>query len=165
MHILGMVLFGTLVLGYLIFLLIQDFTFGLLALGLGLAQIAVLYGTMRRVNYLSQSDVAAQTETQGYLVEALSGMETIKASGAEQRALSVWNRFFLRAVDTSLRRNHLVAVVDAMMGALRAFSPLLLTHWVRCWPRTVSHSLFCRGWERLWPVVSNSSRRRRSSIA
>jgi ATP-binding cassette subfamily B protein len=126
MHILGMVLFGTLVLGYLIFLLIQDFTFGLLALGLGLAQIAVLYGTMRRVNYLSQSDVAAQTETQGYLVEALSGMETIKASGAEQRALSVWNRFFLRAVDTSLRRNHLVAVVDAMMGALRAFSPLLL---------------------------------------
>ncbi|HVQ40514.1 MAG TPA: ABC transporter transmembrane domain-containing protein, partial [Pyrinomonadaceae bacterium] len=125
-HILAVILFGTLVLGYLVFLLIQDVTFGLLALGLGLAQMAVLYGTMRRVNYLSQSDVAAQTETQGYLVEALSGMETIKASGAEQRALTIWSRFFLTAVDTSLRRNHLVAVVDAMTGALRSFSPLLL---------------------------------------
>ena len=125
-HILTIVLFSTLVIVYLIFLLIQDLTFGLLALGLGLAQLAVLYGTMRRVDELSQSDVAAQTETQGFLVQALNGIETIKASGAEERALTIWGSLFGRAVNTSLRRNHLIALVETMMGALRSFSPLVL---------------------------------------
>ncbi|HEV2765169.1 MAG TPA: peptidase domain-containing ABC transporter [Pyrinomonadaceae bacterium] len=128
-HLLSIVLYGTLVLGYLLFLLVQDLSFGLLVLGLGLAQLLLLYGTMRRVNDLSQSDVAAQTETQGYLVEALSGMETLKASGTEDRALHWWGKFFMSSVNISLRRHHLTALVEALMGALRSFSPLILL-WV-----------------------------------
>jgi ABC-type bacteriocin/lantibiotic exporter with double-glycine peptidase domain len=125
-HLLTIILYGTLVFSYLVFLLIQDLTFGLLVLGLGLAQLLLLYGTMRRVNDLTQSDVAAQTETQGYLVEALSGMETLKASGTEDRALHWWGKFFMASVNISLRRNHLMALVETMMGTLRSFSPLIL---------------------------------------
>jgi ATP-binding cassette, subfamily B, bacterial len=128
-HVITIVLFGSLVLIYLTVLLIKAPFFGLLVLGLGLVQMGFLYGTRRKVYDLSQSELAAQTTAQSYLLEALSGFDTLKASGAEDRALHGWNNLFLTSLSLSLRRNHLTALIDTLMTGLRSFSPILLL-WV-----------------------------------
>jgi len=128
-HVIAIVLFGSLVLIYLAVLLIQAPLFGLLVLGLGFSQIGFLYGTRRRVYDLSQSELAAQTTAQSYLLEALAGLDTLKASGAEDRALNGWNKLYLTSLDVSLRRNHLTVLIDTLMSGLRSFSPIVLL-WV-----------------------------------
>jgi ATP-binding cassette subfamily B protein len=128
-HVIVIVLFGSLVLIYLTVLLIKAPIFGLLVLGLGLLQMGFLYGTRRRVYDLSQSELAAQTTAQSYLLEALSGLDTLKASGAEDRALRGWNKLYLTSLGLSLRRNHLTVLIDTLMASLRSFSPIVLL-WV-----------------------------------
>ena len=128
-HVITIVLFGSLVLIYLTVLLIKAPLFGGLVLGLGLLQMGFLYGTRRRVYDLSQSELAAQTTAQSYLLEAVSGLDTLKASGAEDRALSGWNKLYVRSLGLSLRRNHLTVLIDTLMAGLRSFSPIVLL-WV-----------------------------------
>lgn len=128
-HVITIVLFGSLVLIYLTVLIVKAPFFGLLVFGLGLLQMGFLYGTRRRVYDLSQSELAAQTTAQSYLLEALSGLDTLKASGAEDRALSGWNKLYLTSLGLSLRRNHLTALIDTLMSGLRSFSPIVLL-WV-----------------------------------
>ena len=125
-HVITIILFGSLVLIYLAVLIIKAPLFGLLVLGLGLLQMGFLYGTRRRVYDLSQSELAAQTTAQSYLLEALSGLDTLKASGVEDRAVSGWNKLYLTSLGLSLRRNHLTVLIDTLMGGLRSFSPIVL---------------------------------------
>ncbi|MBX6341064.1 MAG: peptidase domain-containing ABC transporter, partial [Thermomicrobiaceae bacterium] len=123
---LSLIFDGSLVVGYLAVLLTRDLTYGLLVLGIGLLQAGILAATRRRVHDLAEKDLAAQSESQSYLVEALKGMAVLKASGAEDRALDHWSNLFYHQLNVSLQRNHLSAVVETAMGALRTFSPLIL---------------------------------------
>ncbi len=117
---------GTLVLGYLALLLSQDLFFGGLVLSVCLFQVATLLSTRHRVHNLMQRDLAAGAESQSYLVEALTGVATLKASGAEDRVLDHWSNLFFNQTNISLQRSHLAAIVDTAMTALRTFSPLVL---------------------------------------
>jgi ATP-binding cassette, subfamily B, bacterial len=117
---------GALVLGYLAILLVQAPLFGLLALALGFLQAAPLLGASHRLRDLTQRDLAAQSASQSYLVEALSGMATLKASGTEDQALDRWSRLFSKELNASLRRGHWLAVLDTVATTLHTLSPLLL---------------------------------------
>jgi ATP-binding cassette, subfamily B, bacterial len=123
---LSMFLDGTFVLGYLIVLLVQEPWFGMAVFTTGILQVLLLLGTTRQTHDLMQQDLWAQADSQSYLVEALKGIETLKASGTEDRTLEHWSNLFFKQLNISLRRNHLVALVDTAMVALRIFSPLLL---------------------------------------
>ena len=103
--------------------------FGTIVIGLGLLQFALLLGTTRRQHVLMQRDLSAEAESQSYLVEALTGIVTLKASGAEDRALEHWSSLFAQHLNVSLKRKHLSAAIDSAMTALRAFSPLVVL-WV-----------------------------------
>jgi ATP-binding cassette subfamily B protein len=120
------ILDGTFVLVYLGILLVWQPSFGLLALGLGVLEVALVLGTSRRVHRLMQRDLSAEAESQGYLVQALSGIATLKASGTEDRALDHWSNLFFNQLNISLQRNHLSAVIDTAMLALRTLAPLVL---------------------------------------
>jgi ABC-type bacteriocin/lantibiotic exporter with double-glycine peptidase domain len=126
---LSIVLDGGLVLVYLIILLAWDPVFGLLAVLLGAAQGVVLLGTAGRQLRMSQEYLAAEASSQSYLVEALTGIATLKASGGEQRAMDRWSNLFFKELNISMRRGHLDAVVDTAMTSLRFLSPLVLL-WV-----------------------------------
>lgn len=117
------------VLTYLVILFLQAPVFGVLVLCLGLLQIALLAGTTRRIHQLMQRDLYAQAESQSYLVEALQGIATVKAAGAEDRVFDQWSNFFFNYLNISIQQNHLSALVDTAMNALRSLSPLLLL-WV-----------------------------------
>ncbi|HKP72499.1 MAG TPA: peptidase domain-containing ABC transporter, partial [Pyrinomonadaceae bacterium] len=125
----SIVLDGTFVIVYLAILFLQQPLFGLLVLGIGLLQILLALGTKERVHQLMQRELASQAEAQSYLVEALTRVETLKASGMEDHALGRWSDLFFNQLNVAFRRNRLSILIDTGMNALRAFSPLLLL-WV-----------------------------------
>ena len=125
----SVILDGMLVIAYLGILMLASLPFGLLALGVGALQVGILLATTHRVHALGQRDLAAQAESQSYLFEALRGIATLKASGNEDRALEHWSNLFFRQLNVSLRRGHLLAVVETAMTTIRTLSPLVLL-WV-----------------------------------
>lgn len=100
--------------------------FGLVALGLGAVQVATLIFSTRPMHALMQRDLEAQSEAQGYMVESLTGIETLKASGAEHRALDHWSNLFFKQLNLSLKRGHLEAVISTITSTVRTTSPVLL---------------------------------------
>jgi len=126
---LSIVLDGGLVLVYLVILLVWDPAFGALALGLGAVQAVVMFGTAGRLLRLSQEYLAAEAYSQSYLIEALKGIATLKASGGEQRAVDHWSGLFHKELSIAMRRGRLDATIDTALTGLRFLSPLVLL-WV-----------------------------------
>jgi ABC-type bacteriocin/lantibiotic exporter with double-glycine peptidase domain len=120
---------GLLVLGYVVVLMARDPRLGGLAVGLGLVQGALLLATARRTHGLTQQHLQAQSATQSQLSEALRGIATLKASGAENRAVELWSSLYAAELNIALERNRLATSVGAGLGALRVLTPLLLL-WV-----------------------------------
>jgi ABC-type bacteriocin/lantibiotic exporter with double-glycine peptidase domain len=122
----SIVLDGTFVLVYLLVLLREKFLFGVLVLSLGSLQIAVMLATSRRIRLLMESDLAAQAESQSYLVEALGGIAILKASGNEYQALDYWTNLFFKQLNISLKRSQVLAATNTLLNTLRTLSPLVL---------------------------------------
>lgn len=116
---------GTVII-YFIILAWQSLPFALLSVGLGIVQIILLLATNRAIHDLAQRELAAQGKSQGYMAEALSGMATLKAAGAEQQAMEQWTNLFLEQLNASVRRNYLSVIVNAAMMLLRTLAPLAL---------------------------------------
>ena len=123
------VLDGVMAISYLVILLIWAPIFGVLALVFGLFQVLLLVGSTRRLYELTERDLAAQAESQSYLVEALAGVATLKASAAEDRAMEHWSNLFFKQLNISIRRSHLTNLVETGRTAVGALAPIVLL-WV-----------------------------------
>jgi ABC-type bacteriocin/lantibiotic exporter with double-glycine peptidase domain len=122
----SVILDGSLVASYLVLLLTQDLVFGGLVAAVGALQVLLLLATRRRLRDLTQADLAAQGASQSFLIETLTGIATVKASGSEDRALDRWSDLFATQLNVSLRKSHLSALVETGMSGLRTFAPLAL---------------------------------------
>lgn len=122
----SVVIDGSLMLVCLAFLLAQAPSFGAIVLAIAVVQGALLLGSRRAMHELTQRDLIAQSESQAYLVEALKGVATLKASGAEERALAHWSGLYADQLTASVRRGHLSATIDTMLTVLRVLTPLVL---------------------------------------
>jgi ATP-binding cassette subfamily B protein len=120
---------GATVMVYLFILLGQSPILALCALCAGLLQISLLLLMHRLIHDLNMRDLVAQGKAQGYMTEALVGIATIKAAGAEQKAMSRWSNLFFEHLNVSVRRDSLSAVQDTVRGGLRLLAPLFLL-WV-----------------------------------
>ena len=125
-QLLSTLLDSSLVIFYLVILLWQSLPFGLLTLAIGLLQMLLLLGSNRPIRNLASRELAAQGKSQGYLAEALAGIATLKASGAEQRAFERWSNLFFDQLNISLRYSYLSATMTTIMTALRSLAPLAL---------------------------------------
>jgi ABC-type bacteriocin/lantibiotic exporter with double-glycine peptidase domain len=117
---------GSTVIIYFIILCWQAPPFAGLAIGLGLAQVVLLVCSSRAIHDLTHLELTAQGKTQGYMAEALSGMATLKAAGAEQQALETWTNLFLEQLNISVRKNYFTSIVNNLLSMLRILSPLAL---------------------------------------
>jgi ABC-type bacteriocin/lantibiotic exporter with double-glycine peptidase domain len=117
---------GSLVILYLVAILVVSPAFGLLVLALGLVQLAVLWLARRRQRELMSDTLHTQSQAESYLVELLSGIETLKSSGAEARAGQHWSGLFVDQLNVSVARSRLNAIVDAVTSTLRLASPLII---------------------------------------
>jgi ATP-binding cassette subfamily B protein len=128
-QLLSAVLDSGLVAFYLVILFLQSPPFGLLTLVLGLLQLLLLLLTNRAISRLARRELAAFGKAQGNLAEALMGIATLKASGAEERAFERWSNTFFDHLNTALRYNFASGTVTAVLTALRSFGELALL-WV-----------------------------------
>jgi ABC-type bacteriocin/lantibiotic exporter with double-glycine peptidase domain len=100
--------------------------FGLIAAALGGIQVACLLATMSWIRRITQRDLQAQAQSQSFLVEALSGIATLKALGAEPRAVARFTDLFRKQLRISVQGSHASALIETAMSTLRLLAPLLL---------------------------------------
>ena len=92
---LSAVLDGLLVVLYLGLLLLTSLEIGLLVLGLGLLKIGLFLLARRKHKELMAHALQAEAKSQSYQVQMLSGIESLKASGTEHRAVEHWSNLFV----------------------------------------------------------------------
>jgi len=117
---------GLLVVIFLIVLLIQAPAFAAVTLAIGLAQVLLLVASTGRMHDLAQRHLATQMETQAYLVEALAGINVVKATGAEEIVLQRWAGLHDRALAVTVDKQRLAALFDTLLGGLQVATPLIL---------------------------------------
>jgi HlyB family type I secretion system ABC transporter len=117
---------GTMAVFYLAVLMVWQPVFGVLALVFGIAEVLLLVGSTRPLYELTERDLAAQAESQSYLVEALSGVATLKASAAENRAMEHWSNLFFKQLNISIRRSHVANLIGMGQEAIGALAPVVL---------------------------------------
>ena len=117
---------GVLVVLYLVLMFMIHSGLAILTLGLGVLQMAVYFVARRRVSDLMSQDLEAQARAQSYLLQILHGIETLKAGGAERRAVQHWSNLFVDELNVALRRGRLSAAVESTMSVLSSGSPLLI---------------------------------------
>jgi ABC-type bacteriocin/lantibiotic exporter with double-glycine peptidase domain len=120
------ILDGAMVVFYLAILLLWQPVFGLLTLAFGCVLVLLLLGTTRRLYELTERDLAAQAESQSYLVEALTGIATLKAAASEGRAMGHWSNLFFKQLNVSLQRGHVSNLVEAGQDAVQSLAPVAL---------------------------------------
>ncbi|MEU6854462.1 peptidase domain-containing ABC transporter [Actinacidiphila alni] len=131
-QLLTTVLDGCLLSGYVIGLLVTAPLFAAAVVPLFLLQLAVVTGSYRRTRLLAQQELAAKTEEQGYLVEALEAISALKANGVERRATDRWERLFTTYQKASARRGRWSAWLTGAQKGLSMFGPLALL-WLGAW--------------------------------
>ncbi|HYN23037.1 MAG TPA: peptidase domain-containing ABC transporter, partial [Thermoanaerobaculia bacterium] len=115
---------GLMVAFYLALLLVADARLGLLVAGLAVIRIAVLVGALRRRRRLMSEALEAQAASSSYQVQMLSGIEALKACGAEQRAVDTWSHLFVRELNVSLSRGRLDVLVNSLLDGIALASPM-----------------------------------------
>lgn len=123
---LSTILDGTFVALYVILMLMLSPPMAGVVMALGAVQVSVLLASRRANQRLMSENLEAQARSQSYLVQMLAGIETLKASGSEQKASEIWSNLFVNEINVSLRRGRLSALVDSIMNALRVLSPLAI---------------------------------------
>ncbi|MGH2510092.1 MAG: peptidase domain-containing ABC transporter, partial [Ktedonobacteraceae bacterium] len=125
-QMIGTLLDGSSVIIYFFILAWQSLAFAMLTLGLGLLQMILILSSNRATRVLAHRELTAQGKSQGYLAEALAGMATLKAAGAEDQAMEQWTNLYLEQLNISVRRSYLSALISSMMGLMGSLAPLAL---------------------------------------
>ncbi|MFF4418234.1 peptidase domain-containing ABC transporter [Streptosporangium sp. NPDC001559] len=131
-QVLSALLDGPLALGYMVLVFGWDAVMGLCLLGFAAAQVLLLLVTARKVSRLTQEELNAFSATQSQLIQAIGGIETLKASGAEHRAVEQWSRHFTTQLNADMRGGLAQGLLEASLGTLRLLAPLALL-WIGAW--------------------------------
>lgn len=108
-----------LLMGYAALMLAYYLPLGLVVLGFGAVRVVVLLALRGRNQQIMTSELAAGGREGGALVEALTGLETTKASGAESRMVQRWAHRMVERVNRSLERRRLAIGATQLMVALQ----------------------------------------------
>jgi ABC-type bacteriocin/lantibiotic exporter with double-glycine peptidase domain len=123
---------GCLLTGYVAGLLVTAPLFALAVIPIFALQLAVVTGSYRKTRTLAQRELAARTEEQSYLVQALEAVTALKANGVEGRAVHHWERLFAVYQTASARRGRWTMYIGGVQRGLGFFGPLALL-WLGTW--------------------------------
>jgi len=130
----GVVLDGSLVVLYLVILLARAPQLGVIVLGIAILQIGLLLGTQKRMHSHVQRHISASSESQSYLVDALAGIEWLKAAGREAQVVGRWSDLYYRQLNAWLDSRRLGSKVGAVTSTLETWAPMALlwagAYWV-----------------------------------
>jgi ATP-binding cassette, subfamily B, bacterial len=123
---LSAILDGLLVVLYLALLFVGNLAIALAALLVALLDVMVFIVLRRKQHELNTQALAATAKSQGYQVEMLTAMETLKATGNEQRSVSRWSNLFVDSLNVMLDRDRLSVAAEAILSVMRAGGPLII---------------------------------------
>ena len=95
---------GALVSLYLLLIFAQSIPMGVVVISLAVLQLAILVLTRGPIRRLMAESLQAQARSQGHLAEMVTGIETLKAVGAESRSVGQWSNLFADEVNANLTR-------------------------------------------------------------
>lgn len=125
-QVISSLLDGSTVIIYLCILLFQSVPFGIITLVLGLLQVILLLCLYRPIATLAAQELTAQGKSQGYMAEAMAGIATLKAAGAERNAHERWTNLFFDQLNISIRRSYISTVSSTLMLMLKLATPFIL---------------------------------------
>jgi ABC-type bacteriocin/lantibiotic exporter with double-glycine peptidase domain len=117
---------SALVVTYLGLLAIVSPALGGVALALAAGQLGLFLACEGRQGDLAAAYLGAEAEARGYQTRMLLGIETIKATGAEEEAAAHFDALFDRVQDASRERGRFEAWTGGGAAALRALGPIAL---------------------------------------
>jgi ATP-binding cassette subfamily B protein len=117
---------GLMMLVSLVAIVLLNGTLGLLVCALAAVQVAAFAATRGQLRELSAIQLARQARCQGYQVEMLTGMETLKALGCERRAEAHYADLFVDAQNAQLALGSKSAWLDALSATIRTGAPLIV---------------------------------------
>lgn len=123
---LSAILDGVMVFSYLVLILWVSPLLGVLIVVLALLRVLIFLATRHRVRDLVAESLAKQARSQSYQVQMFSGIETLKASGAEPLALNKFADFFVDVLNVGLSRGRLDAITQSLIRSLDFASPLVI---------------------------------------
>lgn len=118
-----------LLLGYAGLMLAYNWKLGLVVLALGAVRVGILWALKDRNQQLMASELASAGREGGALVEALTGLETTKASGAGSRMVQRWMHRMVERVNSHLDRRRIEIASGQAMVALQGIT-LAAVFWV-----------------------------------
>ncbi|MEQ1503804.1 MAG: peptidase domain-containing ABC transporter [Myxococcota bacterium] len=130
--LLSAVIDGMMVAATLVALVIVSPTLAAVAVGLGAVQVALLVGMWGRQHELMAETLHRESLAQGFQLEMLRGMETLKAMGLERRAATRWSNLFVDVLQVNVRKGELTVRFEAFAAAARFGAPLVVL-WVGAW--------------------------------
>lgn len=117
---------GTFAILYLALVFLVSVPLALIVLVIALLQVLTMLLSWRRNQRLMSEGLQVEAKTQSYAYELLAGIETLKASGAQQRAAEHWGGLFVDQTNVSLTRGRLGALVESITSTFQFASPLLI---------------------------------------
>lgn len=123
-QVLSVFIDGLFVVLFIVGLLLFVPLYGVVALSLAAAQVLLLVLSFRWLKELTDRDVMSQAESQSYSVEALAGIETVKAMGVEGRVFDRWEHLLDHQVAAGYKRRQVEAFLDAILAVFRVAAPM-----------------------------------------
>jgi ABC-type bacteriocin/lantibiotic exporter with double-glycine peptidase domain len=117
---------GALVTLYFVLLLGAAPPLALVALILACLQIVTYVLAARQNSQLMVEGLAAQSRLEGYQVEMLAGVETLKAMGATERSVQRWSDLYVDTLNRAIARGQLDGTFQSLLGSLRFGGPIAL---------------------------------------
>ncbi len=117
---------GSMLLLYLALLFAGHWQIGLVVLCLAGARVFLFAAFRKRHRELMSELLQARATTRSDQMEMLTGIETLKAAGAEPRSLEKWSHKFVDELNVGLVQGRHDARIQAALDALSMASPLIV---------------------------------------
>lgn len=111
---------------YLFVVFSVSFSYGLTLVALVLLLLLSVMSFVGIGRRLSDEEIQARSKTQSFIIDALNGVENMKAMGLEDLAISNYESALTREVFASLKRNYVDSILNAFVTAIGFVSPLVL---------------------------------------
>ncbi len=111
---------------YLVLLWRVSGSLAALALLLAALQVLVIVAARRSIQTLTSQALQAEAQAQGYAVQMLEGIETLKATGTEGTAVDEFGGLFREELKATVSQGRLKALVDSLTTTVALGSPLVV---------------------------------------
>lgn len=123
--VLSAILDGGLILIYLLILFFGDWRLGLIAGGFAAVRVGIYLAARKVTRERATAVIQGQSQTRGFQMQLLHGMETLKTTGNEERATGQFANVYNEELNATIAQARLNALLGSLLDAISVSGPLL----------------------------------------